>query len=193
MTHWINILPLLIIFTSCIAFLSANKPRLVLFSMGLIYICVFIITVQFNSTWSTLIRLAAGLATLFMIFISFSGKKLTFPENPRSGLIFRLLGFILFSIIAVLASIKTADFLNFPIDVILAGLLITFCGILELGTSGLPLKVILGILVLYCGFSTIYCSLETSLLVNGLLSAINLALGVVGAYFVTREVLVAEK
>jgi len=192
MTDWINVLPLLLIFIGCLIILTVSKPKLVLISMGMIYICVFIISVQFNSTWSTLIRLVTGLATLLMIFISLSGKKVTFPRYPRSGLLFRLLGFLLFSLIAVLVSIKAANFLNFPIDVILAGLLVTFCGILELGISGFPLKVILGILVLYCGFSTIYCSLETSLLVNGLLSAINIALGVVGSYFVIREVQVTE-
>jgi len=133
-----------------------------------------------------------GLATLLMVFISLTGKNITFPKYPRSGLLFRLLGFLLFSIIAVLVSVKAASFLNFPIDIILAGLLVTFCGIMELGISGFPLKVILGILVLYCGFSTIYCSLETSLLVNGLLSAINIALGVVGSYFVVRDVQVTE-
>ncbi len=192
MTDWINVLPLLLIFIGCLIILTVSKPKLVLISMGMIYICVFIISVQFNSTWSTLIRLVTGLATLLMIFISLSGKKVTFPRYPRSGLLFRLLGFLLFSLIAVLVSIKAANFLNFPIDVILAGLLVTFCGILELGISGFPLKVILGILVLYCGFSTIYCSLETSLLVNGLLSGINIALGVVGSYFVIREVQVTE-
>ena len=192
MTHWFNILPLLLIFIGCLILLTVSKPKLVLFSIGIIYICVFIITVQFNSTWSTLIRLVTGLATLLLIFASLSGKKNNFPQYPRNGLLFRLLGFLLFSLIAVLVSVKAADFLNFPIDVILAGMLITFCGILELGISGFPLKVILGILVLYCGFSTIYCSLETSLLVNGLLSAINIALGVVGSYFVIREVQVTE-
>ncbi len=192
MTHWINIIPLLLIFMGCLTFLSVSKPKWALICMGIIYLSIFIISVQFNSTWSALIRLMTGLATLLMVFISLSGKQLTFPQTPRSGLLFRLLGFILFSLIAALVSIKAANFLNFPLDVILAGLLVTFCGILELGTSGFPLKVILGILVLYCGFSTIYCSLETSILVNGLLSAINLALGVVGSYFVIREVLVTE-
>jgi hypothetical protein len=192
MTNWINVVPLLVIFIGCLTFLSVSNPRLVLIGIGLIYISVFIITVQFNSTWSTLIRLVTGLATLLMIFISLNGKNISFPQYPRSGLLFRLLGFLLFSLIAILVSVRAAGFLNFPIDVILAGLLVTFCGILELGISGFPLKVILGILVLYCGFSTIYCSLETSLLVNGLLSAINIALGVVGSYFVVREVQVTE-
>ncbi len=192
MTNWNNVIPLLLIFIGCLIFLTASKPKVALISMGIIYICVFIITVQYNSTWSTLIRLVTGLATLLMIFISLSGKKITFPQYPRSGLLFRLLGFLLFSLVAVLVSVKASNFLNFPIDVILAGLLVTFCGILELGISGYPLKVILGILVLYCGFSTIYCSLETSLLVNGLLSAINITLGVVGSYFIIRDVQVNE-
>ena len=192
MTHLINVLPLLLIFIGCLTFLTVRKPKLVLISMGVIYTCVFIISVQFNSTWSTLIRLVTGIATLLLIFISLSGRKISFPQYPRNALLFRLLGYLLFSLIAVLVSVNAANFLNFPIDVILAGLLVTFCGILELGISGFPLKVILGILVLYCGFSTIYCSLETSLLVNGLLSAINIALGVVGSYFVIREVQVTE-
>jgi len=192
MTHWINILPLLLIFMGCLTFISVSKPKWALISMGIIYLSVFIISVQFNSTWSALIRLMTGLATLLMVFISLSGKQITFPQTPHSGSLFRLSGFILFSLIAAFVSIKAANFLSFPLDVILAGLLVTFCGILELGTSGFPLKVILGILVLYCGFSTIYCSLEASLLVNGLLSAINLALGVVGFYLVIREVQVME-
>lgn len=193
MTNWINTIPLLIIFVSCLFFVSTSRPKIALISIGIIFVGIFSISVQFGSAWSAVIRLVVGLASLLMIFLSSNGRVFTFPQIPRSGWMFTLTGFILFSLISVFVSIKAANFLNFPIDLILAGLFVTFGGILVLGISGFPLKVILGILVLYCGFSAIYCSLETSVLVNGLLSAINLALGIVGSYFVMHEVQVSEE
>jgi hypothetical protein len=187
MTNWINTLPLLAIFAACFIFVSSSRPKIALISIGIIYAGVFVVSAQFSSAWSATIRLIVGFASLLMIFLSANGRVLTFPQIPRSGWLFSLSGFVLFSLVAVFASINAANFLNFPIDLILAGFLTAFCGILVLGISGFPLKVILGILVLYCGFSAIYCSLETSILVNGLLSAINLALGIIGSYFVIRE------
>lgn len=188
MANWINTIPLIIIFTACLVLVSTGKPKITLVCMGVVYLGIFIISAQFTSVLSALIRLIVGLASILMIFFALSGQEFTSPRISRSGLLFRLMGYILFSLIAVFVSVKAESFLSFPIDIILAGLIVSFGGILVLGISGNPLKVILGILVFFCGFNAIYCSLETSILINGLLSVVNLVLGGIGAYFVIRDV-----
>ncbi len=60
-------------------------------------------------------------------------------------------------------------------------LLIGF-GILQLGLTSHPLRVIIGLLTALSGFEVIYAAIESSNLVTGLLAGVNLGLALAGAY-----------
>ncbi|MCS6994209.1 MAG: hypothetical protein N2117_01955 [Anaerolineales bacterium] len=58
-------------------------------------------------------------------------------------------------------------------------------GLLHLGMTANALRVTLGLLTLLLGFETLYATVENSVLVAGLLSAVTLGLALTGSYLVT--------
>lgn len=69
--------------------------------------------------------------------------------------------------------------------VIAGGLLLAGMGLLQLGISAGILRITLGLLTVMAGFETLYATVETSILLAGLLSIINLGLALAGAYLMT--------
>ncbi len=192
MVNWFNLAPLILIFIACVFFLTSRNIKIVLGSVGLILLSEFFIGFQFSAFFSAFIRLVASFAAILTIYVSHREIKVTFVSAKRNELIFRIVAFIMFTIFAILVASGISKFLNIPEDVVLGGLIVVFCGILQLGISSSPIKVILGIILFYVGFSSMYCIIESSLLVNGLISAVILILGGLGTYFVIREVKEAD-
>ncbi len=64
----------------------------------------------------------------------------------------------------------------------MGSLLLAGMGLLQLGTSAQPFRVVLGLLTVLSGFEIIYAAVESSTLVAALLAAINLSLALTGAY-----------
>lgn len=69
--------------------------------------------------------------------------------------------------------------------VIAGGLLLVGMGLLHLGLTAEVLRVILGLLTVMAGFELLYATVETSILLAGLLSIVNLGLALAGAYLMT--------
>ncbi len=190
MTDWFNIIPLLVIFVGGVLFLISSRKPVVFASVGSIMVAEFIIDFQFGSFSSALVRLVASLSALFAIYLSMKEINNSLPIIPRNSAFFRITAYIMFVSVSVLLATGISDFLGIPIEITVGGLIAIFCGLLQLGISTSPSKVVIGIIILDIGFASIYCILESSLLVNGLISAVLLLLGGLGAYFVVREVTV---
>jgi len=190
MTDWFNIIPLLVIFVGGVLFLISSRKPVVFASVGSIMVAEFIIDFQFGSFSSALVRLVASLSALFAIYLSMKEINNSLPIIPRNSAFFRITAYIMFVSVSVLLATGISDFLGIPIEITVGGLIPIFCGLLQLGISTSPSKVVIGIIILDIGFASIYCILESSLLVNGLISAVLLLLGGLGAYFVVREVTV---
>ena len=71
---------------------------------------------------------------------------------------------------------------------ILGSLVLIGIGLLQLGLTSNPFWVILGLLTVLSGFEIVYAGVELSALVQGLLSGVNLGLGLVGAYLILSTV-----
>ena len=65
------------------------------------------------------------------------------------------------------------------------GLILIGIGLLQLGLTAQPLRVVLGILTVLSGFEILYAVAESAVLVAGLLASVNLGLALVGAYLLT--------
>lgn len=68
------------------------------------------------------------------------------------------------------------------LPVIAGGLILIGAGTVHLGITGDLLRVVLGLLTLLSGFEILNAAVESAILVTGLLAAINLGLGILGAY-----------
>ena len=61
-------------------------------------------------------------------------------------------------------------------------LLLAGMGLLQMGMTSQPLRMVIGLLTFLAGSEIIYSALENSVLVAGLLAAIDLSLALIGAY-----------
>jgi hypothetical protein len=66
------------------------------------------------------------------------------------------------------------------------GLTLISLGLLHLGMTARSFRVIIGLLTVLAGFEILYASVEASVLVAGLLAAINLGLAFLGSYFLSN-------
>jgi hypothetical protein len=80
-------------------------------------------------------------------------------------------------------SLRASAWLGLGSPIAWGSLLLVGMGLLQLGISVLPFRVILGLLTVLAGFEILYASVESSTLVAALLSTVNLGLALTGAYF----------
>jgi len=103
------------------------------------------------------------------------------------GRLFRLFtaGIILATMFAL--SLRTSDWLGLSLPIAWGSLLLIGMGLLQLGISVQPFRVILGLLTVQAGFEVLYATVESSILVAALLSIVNLGLALTGAYFLNMS------
>lgn len=84
-------------------------------------------------------------------------------------------------------SLTASSWLGLSLPVAWSCLLLIGMGLLQLGISAQPFRVILGLLTTMAGFEIIYAAVESSTLVAALLSTVNLGLGLTGAFFLNMS------
>jgi len=136
---------------------------------------------------------AVKLVTGWMVCAALGTTLYGSTEGPVSetawpeGRLFRLLATGLIAVSTFALAQKTASWLNVSLAVAWGGLLLMGLGLLHLGVTAQPLRVILGLLTLLAGFEIIYASVESSTLVAALLAVINLCLALTGAYLLNAH------
>jgi len=109
--------------------------------------------------------------------------ELSWPQ----GRLFRLFtsGIILAATFAL--SLRASVWLGLSLPIAWSSLLLIGMGLLQLGISAQPFRVILGLLTILAGFESLYAAVESSILVAALLSSVNLGLALTGAYFLNMR------
>lgn len=172
---------------AALVILVSRDWRWTIAALGLLYPAVFILV---NESWSTemaLVKLVAGWMSTAVIAATIGSVRERDGQldSGPSGRMFRLLagGFILLLVAALLP--EALLFIPATSSAQAAGgLILLVIGLLLLGLTGDPLRVIVGLLVVFAGFEIFYSAVESSVLVAGLLAAVNLALAMLGSYLV---------
>jgi len=113
-----------------------------------------------------------------------SGVSLIYG-NTTSAVLFRLLAAILVGFTSVSASPTIALWItNITITTALGGMILIGLGLLQLGMSNQPIRVVVGLLTVLSGFEILYSMVEFSALIVGLLNLVTMSLAVLGAYFI---------
>jgi hypothetical protein len=133
-------------------------------------------TAKLVSGWMACVVL--GIAQLTTI------SKEDMVDSWPQGWIFRIFtaGIIIAATFAL--ALRTSTWLGISLSTSWGSLLLIGMGLLHLGISSQPFRVILGLLTILAGFEILYAAVESSTLVAALLSAVNLGLALTGAYFV---------
>jgi len=102
------------------------------------------------------------------------------------GRLFRIFAAALFLVtISAAASSLTIWLPDAGLPAIWGALVLIGLGLLHLGMTLHPLKVILGLLTTLLGFEILYSTVENSILVAGLLAVVTLGLALTGSYLLT--------
>lgn len=102
------------------------------------------------------------------------------------GRLFRLLAAFMVVILVIAITPQTEAMIpGISRLVIAGGLLLAGMGLLQLGLTSEALRITLGLLTVMTGFELLYATVETSILLAGLLAIVNLGLALAGAYLMT--------
>ena len=143
---------------------------------------------------------AANLVTGWMAAAVLGMTQISIKEDPAAesswpqGRLFRLFaaGLVLITIAQAAQSVN--NWLpEAGLPVVLGALVLIGLGLLHLGITVQPLRVILGLLTTLLGFEILYATIENSILVAGMLSVVTLGLALAGSYLLATTALEADE
>ena len=150
------------------------------------YLAMFLIIAQYWPFGLAAVKLVTG----WMAAATLGVTRLGLPDEMEAsetawpqGRLFRLFA----SFIVVVLAVSVAPSFEKMIPgisrpVVLSGVILFGMGLLHLGITTTLLRTILGLLTLLAGFEILYSTVETSILLVGLLAVINLGLALTGSY-----------
>ncbi|MBN2148534.1 MAG: hypothetical protein JW726_14200 [Anaerolineales bacterium] len=178
---------LLVTITSLILLVSQDW-RWVIATLAIQYLGVMVLVYSFWPLEMAIAKMIAGWMAGAVLGMAVTSTPNSWQEQERpwpSGRLFRLLA-------ASLVIITFASFYRHgenwitPISppALWGGLILIGMGLLHLGLTTQPLRVVIGLLTVLSGFEILYAAVETSSLVAGLLAGVHLGLALVGAYLI---------
>jgi hypothetical protein len=181
------IVAVLLIALDAVALLLSRDWRLSLFALALQYTGVFILVLLSWPVEMAAVKLVAGWMAAAVLGMALVGapphSAETMQPGGPAGVAFRLLA----ASLVVLVVFSVVDRASAWVPGIrpeqtLGALLLIGLGMLHLGLTAQPMRVVIGVLTTLSGFEIFYAAVENSALVAGLLAAVNLGLAFIGAY-----------
>lgn len=182
-----------------LAFISATiliiswDWRISLLSLAIQYICVFVLVSLSWPLETAAVKLVAGWmagAVMGLALLNLPGEYIN--SNPRllSDIVFRLLAAILAGLFAFTGGAELVIWLpEVTVHQAYGSIILIALGLLQLGLSNHPFRVVLGLLTVLSGFEILYAAVESSILITGLLALVTLGLAIIGAYLLTAPTL----
>ncbi len=172
--------------SSLILFIN-KKWRWNILAIALIYVSVFWMVLQVWSTGLAVIKLISGWMAGAILGSAVKEDSPLFVETSNVEQRFKLIIVLIIWIFSfsITQSIKTI--LPIPDTLIWGGVLLFIMGILQIGMSVRPIRIIFGLLTAFSGFEVLYAGVEQSLLVAGFLVIITLGIALIGVLFIQQE------
>ncbi len=177
----------LITITATIILVSRDW-RVSISAMGAQYVGVLLLVALSWPLELAVIKLIAGWIAVAVLGISLIEHPKVMENEMGywvSGGLFRvftagMMGLAMLSLVPTVAEWAVhADF-----EQILGSMILMSFGLLHLGFTAQPDRIILGLLTIISGFEIIYSTMETSLLVNAFLAVISLGIALIGAFLI---------
>jgi len=171
--------------------LISRDWRLGLGLLGLQYVGVVWLTNQHWPISMAAIKVVTGWMAITTLGITRLNLKESEGETkhfwPR-GRLFQIFTAGIVTVIIATVAPRVEDIIpGIGLPVISGSLILMGLGMLHLGMTAQPFRIILGLLTVLSGFEALYAALESSILVAALLSVVNLGLALVGAYLLIGQ------
>ena len=179
----LNVIPVILLMGSSLSILISQRWRYTLISLAVQYLAVFWLVALVWPVGLAAIKLVVGLMAGALIgSLQPSDELVEEKEGGISGRIFRSLAAGLIWLVVFSIAPGLMDWFPAQPVILWGGLVLVGMGLLQLGMTTRPLRIIVGLLTVISGFEILYASVESSILVAGLLAMINLGIGLTGAY-----------
>ncbi len=188
----------ILVFITALLLISIQEWRISLAALAVQYLGVFLLVAIHRPLMMALTKLLSGwicVLLLGMAMVSLLGTSKTDPGNkvqprlPRvsgqsiSTSLFRLVAAAVVALVVFsLAPALSRWVPGIQYEPVMGALVLLGFGLLHLGLTANPLRVILALLMILSGFEILYSAVEVSTLVAGLLAGVNLGLAMIGAY-----------
>ena len=169
------------------------------FSIGALaiqYVGVFLLV---STSWPielAVTKMVAGWmagAILGIAVASSSDTRVDIEQPVKFGTSFRLLSAAIFALTVTSVVFNSGDLLSsIGYEIQWGSFFLIGIGLLQLSLTSHPFRVVIGLLTLLSGFEIIYATMESSVLVTGLLAGVNLGLALVGAYLLVATAMEAS-
>lgn len=187
MTSLIDILPVLLAGLSSLILFINKKWRWNILAMAAIYVSVFWMVLQVWPIGLAVVKLIAGWMAGAILGSSVKENSDLLVEDKKVEQRFKLVIVLIIWIFSfsIMQSIKIR--LPIPDPLIWGGVLLIIMGILQIGMSLRPMRIIFGLLTAFSGFEVLYAGVEQSVLVAGFLVIITLGIALTGVLFIQQE------
>lgn len=186
MESYLNLLPLVVIFIACVALFVFPTWRRALIGLGVLFLMAFIFYLQVWPFTMSAVKLITGWMVVVTLF--FSPIREEFPDPGITGhQVFKFVALIFIWVVAFLITSKINQYFQIKPEILFAAIAIFGTGLLQLGMTTSPFYILTGILLVFAGFEILYASIETSILINGLLALMNLLIALVGSYLLSLK------
>lgn len=171
-----------LVITTLFLLLSQNW-RWSIIALAVQYLAGFVLVLQVWPFGLSAVHLVAGWMAGAVLSASQPSPELVEDQlSSSSTFIFRLLVATLVWILVFAGTPVLVKMLPLPASLMTGAILLIGMGLIHLGMTTRPLRVLLGLLTTLSGFELFYAAVENSVLVAGLLAVVTLGLALVGAY-----------
>jgi hypothetical protein len=186
MSTILQIFFLILIFATSVGILLFREWRWMIYAMAVLYTGVFGLIASGWPIYLAIIKLIVGWMVCAILAVTRSPDESFNEPASLSNRIFKATAGLILIVSVLYVSPMVYQWLpEVSLEQIIGGLGLMLLGVLQLGLSSKPSRVILGLLICLAGFDIIYSGVESSLLVTALLAAINLGLAFAGAYILS--------
>lgn len=179
----LSFLAVIVLVISTLFLLLSQNWRWSIIALAVQYLAVFALVIQVWPFGLAAVKLVAGWMAGAVLGASQPSPELV--EDPQSSgpaFAFRFLVAVLVWILVFTLSPLVVEVIPLPSTLVTGAMLLIGMGLIHLGMTTRPLRVLLGLLTTLSGFELLYAAVENSVLVTGLLAVVTLGLALVGAY-----------
>lgn len=186
---WIYI-PVAVLALTALFLLVNWNWRAGIVALAIQYLAVFWLTAAAWPLGLAVVKLVAGwMAGAILGASQASEESLEEAGSRIAGARFRLAAAVMVGLLVLSVLSGAESRLPVPRPLLMGGLALISLGLLQLGMTVRPLRIVLGLLTVMSGFEIVYAAIESSVLLAGLLAVVNLGLAFVGAYLLAAPVL----
>lgn len=180
-------IPLVLLIGSSLTLLVSQNWRWSIIALAVLYLGMFWMISWQWSLGLAAVKLVTGWMSGAVLGVSQPGTALEEEGQSRlPGRGFKVVTASLVWVLAFAIAPSLQEFFPAGRNYVLGAVILLGMGLLQLGMSHRPLRVILGLFTVLSGFELLYAAVENSVLVAGLISGVTLGLALAGAYLLVN-------